>query len=503
MTPEEKAQEAMDLYSLGCRYAEKGNLSFSFDCFLRAVELMPHVPPYRLNLAITSYRLARPREFLLDVAFLNAQEAARLAPDVLGNWVGLGEVALHCNKFPESIAAYEKGISIDPSHAFAWALLGFAQNKIGQFEAAKNNFEKALELDPELGMAHFLLSCLYYEHNFNPAKIAFHGERAFECQKPAKMALEAMWNSAHGYLIMGEYKKGFTYLEARLRRNATNAGQVIATDRFPKPLWRGTRNHRVLVHSEMGLGDVFIMMRYLPMIKEKFNCEVLFECQKSMLALARHNFPDIQCVEYGHVDNDSFDMQLPMMSLPLIFHTKSYNVPWDGAYIKPEPHKVEEWREKLMLSPSGHNVGICWHAGKQSHSADNHSTSKRKSVPPELIKPILDFPVTCGVHFVSLQVGHDGILPHPGIKDFSDTAAIISLLDTVISVDTAVANLAGAMGVNLWVIDRFDHCWRYSDIRTPWYPTAKCYRQEKFGEWDAPLAAIERDLKRICDKISA
>jgi hypothetical protein len=490
MTPQQ-LQESIKLFEQGCEAKEAKDLLTASDKFTAAIELAPHVPQYHINLAIVACEQAKERDHLINKSFFHAQTAARLNPDDFATWVIFAEITLNCNKFPEAIAAYEKAIDMQPQHAFLWALLGFAYRRNGQIPQMRMACEKAIELDPEMGMPHFLLSCYFQEDEFNPERIAYHGEQGFSVSKPSVLKLESMWNAAHGFLVIGNYKKGWNYLESRLRPNLTNVGQKLPLSRFDKPLWRGDRDIRLVVNHEMGLGDSFVMMRYLPLIKEKFNCDVTFECQPGMLTLCEKNLPGIKCVPWDKVDPDTVDMQLPILSLPFVFNTKSYSVPWEKPYIRPDLERVAEWAAKGIRNPDVLNVAICWNAGRNSHVADNHSTSKRKSLTMEQIKPILDIP---GINFISLQTTAMESFPNPGIRDFCDTAALIAMADIVISVDTAVANLAGAMGAELWLLDRFDHDWRWSDIQTPWFPTAKIYRQPKPWDWESVVARVVGDI---------
>lgn len=497
MTPQE-LKESMDVFEAGCKSKEAGDLLGAFESFTHAVKLAPHIPAYHLNLAIVACERAKEKDYLINQSFFHAQTAARLSPDDFKMWVMFGEIALNCNKFPEAIAAYEKALDMQPDHAFLWALLGFAYRRNGEIKKMRTACERAVEIDPQLGMPHFLLSSYFYEDEFNPERVAYHGEQGFSVSKPSVLKLESMWNAAHGFLTIGNYKKGWNYLEARLRPNLTNVGNILPLQRFDKPLWRGEHDKRLVISHEMGLGDAFVMMRYLPWIKYKFNCEVTFECQPGMLDLAKENYPGVTCVPWGQVDPDTVDMQLPILSLPLVFNTKSYTVPWSGPYIKAQHVKIEEWRNKIMICRDKPNVAICWNAGRNSHVADNHSTSKRKSLTDAEVKAILNVE---GINFISLQTTAMESFPNPGIRDFSDTAALIALSDIVISVDTAVANLAGAMGAELWLLDRFDHDWRYSDIKTPWYPTAKIYRQSQPYEWKSVVDKIVGDLSARRDRI--
>lgn len=480
---------------------QKGNLGAASVNLKKAIELEPGRPAYRLHLALNLIQFAKKRDPQLNEAFMQAQAVCRMAPHIPAHWMVFGEVAMNCYRFPEAIAAYEKFVDMEPQHAFAWGLLGFCYSRNAQHDMAIDACEKAVALDPELGIPHFLLSTLYGDQRFwNPAKVAHHGEAAFSCKKPATVyGIEAMWNAGHGFLHLGNYPKGFTYFEARLVPNQTNAGNILPLQRYPLPPWQGERGKKVLVQTEMGLGDALLMMRYIPLIKDQFDCTPVFECHDGMLELARANLPGIECVKYGEAIAAALDYQIPMMSLPLPFQTTRETVP-NVPYIQADAALAEQWRSQLKLDLNRINIGLCWFSGRQSYSSDNHETSKRKSVPFEFIRPMLDMP---GFNFTSLQIDRDQEFPGPGIKTFSDTAAILSLMDIVITVDTAVANLAGAMGLNFWLMDRYDHCWRYCDIPTPWYPTVHIYRQTAPKQWGGVVAAIMDDLEKVRDKIAA
>lgn len=490
-------QEATESYHAGVAAKAKGDLRGAYELFTRCVELDPGIPAYRINLSVAAYDLQRPSERLRDEAVQQAQMAAKIDPHNVGHWMALGEISVNCNKFAEGVAAYEKAIEMLPT-AVSYGLLGFAYARLGNNKKAIENYKKSLELNPDLGDIHFLMSCEYSKDNFNPAKQAYHGELGFASKKASPLSVESCWNAAHGFLTIGNYGKGWAYFESRLRRNIINQGNHLASERYPKPLWRGEMGCRVRVHAEMGYGDVFLMMRYLKLLKSKFNVDAQFEAGETMRGLCRHNFPGVEFVPEGDQNIDQFDFHLPMMSLPYIFGTRNDTVPWSGGYLLPEPDRNLEWYEKLKLDRF--NVGICWFAGQRSYNADNHDVCKRKSVNFDLIKPLLK---TKGVNFVSLQAEKDSQFPHPGIQNFSDTAAIISLMDLVITVDTSVANLAGAMGKETWLMDRFDHCWRYSDIKSPWYPTVRVFRQTTSGDWNTVITKIQCALSMRSAKLAA
>jgi len=255
------------------------------------------------------------------------------------------------------------------------------------------------------------------------------------------------------------------------------------------------RPARVLIHSEQGLGDILLLVRYFPVVERDFGVKLLFECPASMLALVQHNFPSVECVING--SGLEFDYHLPIMSLPFVCKTRADTVPWNGPYLRAEPHKISEWSCFWPLNEPGiPRIGICWSTGVNAYNPHNYDVHKKKSVPFDLLKPILDVP---GVAYVSLQTG-DGSedMPNPGIKTFSDTAAILHHLDGMITVDTALANLAGAMGAKTYLLDRRDFDWRYyNELKQPWYPTVKPYRQTVLNDWSPVISSVVDEMKKL------
>ena len=477
----------MDKYAQALEAHKKKDIQTAFNLLTQCVQEQPNNPTYRLNLGLVCYEMASASDPIREMAFFNVQEAAKLAPDHRTAWVAFAEVALNCNKFNEAIAAYEKAVAMDGNDANAWAVLGFAYARIGKEARARDCYQRAVEIDPEFGKAHFLLSMMYTAGDYNPEEMAYHAEKAFTAKKPTNMEVEAMWNAALSNLAIGDYDKGWGYFEARLKHHTMNKGEMLPQERYPnRELWCRQRDCRVLVQHEMGLGDCFLFMRMIPILKERYNLEVTFECMPQLLNLVAYNLPGIKVVSFGSVKEEDFDYQLPMMSLPLALEITE--PVWNGAYIKAEQHKVDEWREKLGLAAGVKNLGICWAGGQRNYNAGNYDEDKKRSLSYEQIKPLLDG----GVNWVSLQVGSKEFPAHKDIKDFSDTAAIIELLDGVVSVDTSVANLAGGMGKKTWLMNRYDTCWRWSRyLKTPWFPSVIDVRQPTHGDWDNVIERIK------------
>jgi hypothetical protein len=272
---------------------------------------------------------------------------------------------------------------------------------------------------------------------------------------------------------------------------------------YQKPLWKGEefQDKRLLIYDEIGYGDVFQFIRYLPWVKARGGT-VIFECKKGLSRLLS-NFPGIDVLlerSNTPVPEESFDLQLPMESLPGIFGTALATIPAEVPYLTVAPQLIASWKKRLEAYP-GFKVGLVW-AGNPNNQYDSARSCN-----------LLDFaPLASveGVTFISLQKGPaESQLANPPqnmriialgseLQDFADAAAVIESLDLVISVETAVPHLAGALGKKIWTLLSFVPAWRWMMERSdsPWYPSMRLFRQTKRGEWGEVVREVAEQLKR-------
>lgn len=495
--------QAFQFFQEACDLSNKKEHLRAYEKFVAAVNLAPDVAEYRINLALAAQALALEAEKYNEIAYQQASEAAKLSPDNAITWVAFGQVAMNCYRLREAIVAYERALELDPRDARTWHMLSYCHMKFAHDDKAVQCSLKSLELDPENGDAHFLLAGMLHGKNFNNSALAYHAEKSFSVKKKTLCAMDGMWNAAHGFLGIGVYEKGWGYFESRHFRCQSNAGQQLLSERFKQPQWDGQEDCTICVIPEMGFGDVFVMLRYLDIIKSKHNVRIMFEANEAYADLVADNFPYLRMVK--NAEGHDFDYYAPLMSMPRIFKTRRDNVPWEGQYIFPQKELVEEWYPKLMgwCEPGRPNIGICWSSGANTFNPNNFFVHQKKSVPFDKIHPLFECK---NVNWISLQTGMEAknIYGAPEIKTFSDTAAILSMLDGLVTVDTAVCNLAGAMGVKTWLMDRYDHDWRYFDgLKTPWFPTVKPIRQKGFGEWGPVIQTIVNEISALSSKVAA
>jgi hypothetical protein len=280
---------------------------------------------------------------------------------------------------------------------------------------------------------------------------------------------------------------------------------------FTQPLWLGETElagRTLLVHAEQGFGDTLQFCRYLSLLPP--GAHIIFEVQQPLLrlmqCLPRPVPPGAQITLVALGDKlPRFDLQCPMLSLPLAFGTTLETIPRRARYLLADPTLTGPWRSRLAALP-GLRVGICWSGDPRPHQPDANVIDRRRSTVLASWAPLA---ALRGISLVSLQKGAGtqqlaeqppGLTIHDWtneLEDFADTAALMDALELVITVDTATAHLAGALGKPVWILNRFDACWRWLTDRrdSPWYPTARLFRQSTAGNWDAVFAEVTAALR--------
>jgi hypothetical protein len=305
---------------------------------------------------------------------------------------------------------------------------------------------------------------------------------------------EAHCNMSFVYLLTGNFEEGWKEYEWRRRLKGSVQRE------FSQPLWDGSDIHgkTILLYAEQGFGDTIQFIRYIPFVAQK-NAIVLVECQDELASVIQ----DIEGVNRVFVFGEQlpeFDVHCPLLSLPLVFDTTLETIPAEVPYIKADSILVQRWKNKLKHDNSKLKIGLSW-AGRPTHKRD-----RQRSISFDTFSPLLQINE---VTFYSLQKGEaagQAKNPTKGMKlidytdemrDFSDTAAFIENLDLIISVDTAVAHLAGALGKPVWTLLPFAPDWRWMLHRedSPWYPTMRLFRQPSPGDWGSVINNVLRNLE--------
>jgi len=277
--------------------------------------------------------------------------------------------------------------------------------------------------------------------------------------------------------------------------------------------WLGVeelKNKKILIYSEQGLGDVIQFFRYIAIIKA-MGASVTFQTYPDLIPIFEETQNDICFVEEPDPE-EFFDFNTALLSLPLALKTSVNSIPSKIPYIIPNQGLVDKWHKILEVDKGRLKVGLVWSGGFRPSMPSTWSENERRNIPLEKFKILKN----TDINFYSLQKGQPAefelaellnanwhgpmIINHTDkINNFSDTLAFLACLDLIISVDTSTAHLAGALGKSVWMLNRYDSCWRWLDGRrdTPWYPSMKIYTQSKFGDWDNVLSEVAQDLKTL------
>lgn len=395
--------------------------------------------------------------------------AVALAPQLADAWCNLGNALQSLQRYDEAIAAYSKCLNISLEHPLAASNLGVAlDSHRGQHEMAQKFHRVAVELAPDSPETHT--------------------------------------NYALSLLAQGNYPEGFAEYEWRWKiRTARHHG-------FDAPLWRGERfdSERLLIHTEGGFGDVLQFSRFIPLIAERGGT-VVVRVRPELLGLLARSFPQARFVSET-IPSPAHDLQCPVLSLPLALNMTLDTLPSPEGFLKPDPEKVRKWAQRIQQdTPAGHplRIGLVWAGAPHSEIREAEVADRRRSTTLAALAPLAESAPDAA--FFSLQVGDQSCqarIPPAEMRlidytdelhDFGDTAALIANLDLVIAVDTSTAHVAAGIGKPVWLLSRYDQCWRWLSNRTdsPWYKSVRIYQQDKPLDWSGPVTRIATDLKTL------
>ncbi len=486
----------------------------------QACRLRPNWPEALCNLAAAYGRLGRTR----DAAAASA-EAVRLAPGYARAHYNLGTALAHLGQHEQAFGAFSSVLSLEPGNTSALNGLGVSALALGDPVTAAKALEDAARSSPQTAEIHNNLgnalkaldrldeaearcrhaldlmpeyvdalnslgSTLTAQGRHDEAERAF--ARAAELRPDYA---EARANLGMTLLRRGEYGPGWAEYEHRWQANN------LPFPRFDLPLWRGedAPGKTLVLYAEQGFGDTIQFIRFAAAIADR-GLTVIAEVPAPLAGLARSVKGVDRVVAVGDPVPKA-DFQLPMMSAP---HVLDDTLPDGRPYMTVAPDLCERWRPRLAGLP-GVKVGLVWAGNSALGLSKGGLVDRQRSLRPELLAPLLAVP---GCSLVSLQLGQSipGVADWTAeLTDFSQTAALIMGLDLVIAVDTSVAHLAGALGKPVWVLSRFDGCWRWgiSGDASPWYGSLKLYRQTRRGRWDEVVARVRDDLEVFTNRFAA
>jgi tetratricopeptide (TPR) repeat protein len=431
-----------------------------------------------------------------DEALTVFHKALTIDPRHFVAHIGRGSTLFALKRYSEALDCYDKAIAIAPDQVQGYNNRGLALAMLGRHAEAFASYDKALELDPNFVEA--------YVNRGNAFGSLGETERGLaDYLKGLEIRpdrIEARWNASLAQLTLGNFREGWKNYEVRWRKEETRQNKRDLAE----PLWLGEEDvagRTILLHLEQGMGDTIQFVRYAPLLARR-GAKVILEVQaplKSLLA----QVGGIAAIYAAGEKLPRFDMHCPFMSLPLAFGTEPGTIPADIPYIPVPADRVPCWQARLGQR-RGLRVGIAW-AGSASHI-----NNRNRSIALSRFAALFSVP---NVEFVTLQKelspGDADILrQYPNVtpageelSDFADTAALISLLDLVLAVDTSVVHLAGALGQPFWVLVPFapDFRWLLEREDSPWYPAARLFRQPGIDAWESVFERVRTELARLAD----
>jgi Tfp pilus assembly protein PilF len=446
-------------YRIGNIYLKSGDNNQAGKAFCNALSIKPNFTEALENLGLALINkgdLAEAQNFYPQVLATN-----RNNPRIVNDY---GMLLYYQGEFKDSIHMFERALSLKPDYLDALSNIGVALRSSGQLQKAISILEQ-------------VIARKRHEH-------------------------EADYHKNLGMMLLadGQFKRGWREFEWRLKlpQMAAHLQQGMV-----KPRWNGEviKDAILLIRAEQGLGDTLQFCRYALCVAA-LGLRVIMEVQPGLARLIQSLKGIEQVITVGD-DLPDHDFYCSMMSLPKIFNTSMKTIPSNIPYLSVTDEILEYWQKRLPDDSSRFlKVGMVWAGNPRLHSTALAAADRRRSISPELLVPLKDID---GIQFYSLQ--KDGSPPPKDLNmitliddchDFADTAALAANLDLIISVDTSVVHLAGALGKPVWVLNRFDSCWRwmYNRDDSPWYPTLRLFRQTTSGDWKNVVLRIKDALKQ-------
>lgn len=518
------AESAEAHYSRGAALKEQKRFDEALAAFDEAIALKPDYAEAHNGRGIVLVNLNRPAE-----ALSGFRRAIALKPGYAEAYNNSGLVLQDLKRFDDALANFDRALALQPENARLYNNRGTTLHEAERLDDALSSYDRAIALKGDYAEAHYnrgialqdlqrldeALAAFDAAVALKPDYAAAYNNRGIVLQDFKRLdeaagsfaktiALsggfpEAYLNLSYCFLLMGRFAEGWRLHEWRKQTAAP-----VGNQSFPQPLWLGQEDvagRTVFVHPEQGLGDTIQFCRYARLLAKR-GAKVAMAVQDPLYSLLRPMGPDIQILKNDEVPA-TFDYHCPLLSLPLAFGTTLENIPCEPAYIFADAQRSKAWEARLPPRTKA-RIGIVW-AGNAKQKND-----RNRSIGLSALAPIL----ADDVQWISLQkelrAGDAALLrdlpqiAHYGeeLADFSDTAALLDRMDLLISVDSSVAHLAGAMGKPVWIALAFNADWRWLAGRddNPWYPSARLFRQDKLGSWDHVVARLGAAL---CDYLGS
>lgn len=523
-SPTQRLSEPAYSYEQGVEFLKRKQLHAAIACFDSAIAIDPKNGDAHFNRGVALHELLRPKSAIesynkaiaakpedaeahfnrglalqelgqLDAAILSYDKAIAIRPDYNKAYCNRGVALKGLKQLDAAIASYNKAIALKPDSAEAYCNRGVALKERRRLDTAITSFNKAIAINPSYAEAYFNRGIVLQELGFLESAVADY-DHAIHF-KPDYA--DAQWNKSTALLLSGNYEKGWKLYEWRWKK--TNFPSPKRD--FSKPVWLGDiplRDKTILLHSEQGLGDTIQFCRYADLLSKQ-GARVILEAP-SILASLLETLEGVSRVVTKGSPLPSFDYHTPLMSLPLAFGTNLDSIPSPQRYLKSNVEKSAYWSRRLGEKTKP-RIGLVWSSASPFTGDSSRSIALSqfmKILPKEnceficLQKEINDIDKELLESLTNINFfGNE-------LNDFSDTAALIDCVDLVVSTCTSVPHLSCALGKPTWIMLSYAPDWRWLLEKTdsPWYHSARLYRQKSPGDWQSVIESVKNDLLDFC-----
>ena len=491
--------------------------------YTKAAALQPGASTIRINLANTLVRLRRTDDAIAELEAVVAQDpdcleawhslahchreranrtetarsleqVVRIAPGTARHRADLATAYELLRRFDDALANLDAALTITPASVEYLNARGLVLHELGRLDESESSYWEALRIEPSNGIVCNNIGNLYKSRAMLNESLVWY-DRALESD-PDNATI--IFNRSLACLTLGKFRDGWPGYERRF-----DMIPPVVLPRSNLPLWNGEplNGKRLLVQAEQVYGDTFMFARFAR-LAARCGGPVVFECQDNSVRKALWSLgQELEAVTVRGETSPALDLRIPLLSLPRLFDVTLDTITGNQGYLKAHPALIEKWRFLLPQNNDLLSVGLVWGGRKAPLNAD-------RSMQLKLLEPLFSVP---SVTYYSLQLGEDlgQLAPYqdcvtdlsPQLTDFAETAAALANLDLIITIDTAIAHLAGAMGKPVWVMLKSSPDWRWLLGRSdsPWYASARLYRQQTPGDWGDVVRSIVADLKKYFD----
>ncbi len=488
-----QAQDAQSLFNRGVAFAGVKRFQQALESYDAAMQIDQQNAYLHFNRGVALEQLGRFEE-----ALQSYEEAIARKVDFMEAHLNRGNTLKAIGRLEESVFAFGKMIAMNPNYAEAYNNRANGLKKLGRLDEAMLDYDQAIKIKADYHEA--------YNNRGNMLKdIGFYEPAMRDYDQALALKpdyISCRWNKSLLLILQGNYLEGWQLYEWRIQEPSLRDKHY----QFAFPGWRGEfslAGKTILIYAEQGYGDVVQFCRYLPMLQAQ-GANIIFEVFQPLKSLMQTMHCSMTVISKGE-PLPSFDTYCPVMSLPHALKTTLHSIPAQIPYLYADADKLAAWQQMLPASKKM-RVGLVW-SGSTKHENDVH-----RSLPLHAFADLLALDVEWhSLHKeyrlqdqVTLEQYPDLQQHQDSLQDFADTAALVQCMDLVITVDTSVAHVAGALGKPVWILIPFapDYRWLLERTDSPWYATARLFRQEKLGDWQGALAQLLQALKQAMQDAS-